>query len=52
MLTHPGLARAFPGARTVVVPPARWTCAGPGVIDAVERLRHAARGLAGPPVPP
>lgn len=48
LLRHPALAAAFPAARTLVVPQQLWTCGGPGVVEAIEILTHAARELAVP----
>jgi iron complex transport system substrate-binding protein len=45
VLRHPSLARAFPRLRTMVVPPRLWNCAGPWVVEAIVRLRAAARRL-------
>ena len=46
VLRHPSLARAFPHLRTMVMPQRLWNCAGPWVVDAIARLRSAARRLA------
>lgn len=45
-LRHPSLVKAFPRLHTLIVPPRLWTCAGPGVVDAIARLHAAARHLA------
>ncbi len=45
VLRHPALARRYHGARVVSVPSAWWSCPGPRLVDAVQRLRHAARLL-------
>jgi len=45
ILHHPALEEAFSDMRTVVVHPSLWTCGGPGLVEAVELLRHAAAGL-------
>jgi iron complex transport system substrate-binding protein len=43
LLHHPVLAGRT--GRTVVVPSRLWTCGGPGVVEAVERLHAAARAV-------
>lgn len=45
ILHHPALEEAFSDMRTAVVHPSLWTCGGPGLVEAVERLRTAARRL-------
>ena len=45
VLSHPALARRYNGARVVGVPSAWWSCPGPHLVDAVNRLQQAARRL-------
>jgi len=45
VLSHPALARRYNGARVVSVPSAWWSCPGPHLVDAVNRLQQAARRL-------
>lgn len=45
VLRHPALARRYQGPRVVGVPTAWWSCAGPYLVDAVQRLRQAAQQL-------
>ena len=45
VLRHPALARRYHGDRVVGVPSAWWSCPGPRLVDAVRRMRHAARQL-------
>lgn len=45
VLHHPALARRYQGARVVSVPQAWWSCPGPYLVDAVQRLQRAARRL-------
>ncbi len=45
VLRHPALVRRYNGDRVVGVPSAWWSCPGPRLVDAVQRLRHAARQL-------
>jgi iron complex transport system substrate-binding protein len=45
VLRHPALARRYRGARVVSVPSAWWSCPGPRLVDAVQRLQHAAQRL-------
>jgi hypothetical protein len=45
VLRHPALARRYHGARMVSVPSAWWSCPGPRLVDAVQRLQQAAQRL-------
>ena len=45
VLRHPALVRRYHGDRVVGVPSAWWSCPGPRLVDAVQRMRHAARRL-------
>ena len=45
VLRHPALVRRYRGARVVSVPSAWWSCPGPRLVDAVQRLQHAAQRL-------
>ena len=45
VLRHPALARRYNGARVVSVPSAWWSCPGPRLVDAVQRLQQAAQQL-------
>jgi len=45
VLRHPALARRYHGARVISVPSAWWSCPGPRLVDAVQRLQHAAQRL-------
>jgi iron complex transport system substrate-binding protein len=45
VLRHPALVRRYHGARVVSVPSAWWSCPGPRLVDAVQRLHHAAQRL-------
>jgi iron complex transport system substrate-binding protein len=45
VLSHPALARRYNGARVVSVPSAWWSCPGPHLVDAVNRLQQAAQQL-------
>ncbi len=45
VLRHPALVQRYRGDRVVGVPSAWWSCPGPRLVDAVQRLRHAARRL-------
>jgi iron complex transport system substrate-binding protein len=45
VLRHPALARRYHGARVVSVPSAWWSCPGPRLVDAVQRLQQAAQRL-------
>ena len=45
VLRHPALVRRFSAARIVSVPSAWWSCPGPRLVDAVQRLQQAARQL-------
>lgn len=49
VLRHPALARRYRGERVVSVPSAWWSCPGPRLVDAVQRLQQAAQRL---PLPP
>ena len=44
LLDHPVLAKLRRRLRAVSIPSRLWTCAGPGVVEAVERLRTDTRG--------
>ena len=45
VLRHPALMRRFSAARIVSVPSAWWSCPGPRLMDAVQRLQQAAHQL-------
>jgi len=45
VLRHPALAHRYNGARAVSVPSAWWSCPGPHLVDAVQRLQQAAQQL-------
>ena len=45
VLRHPALVQRYRGDRVVGVPSAWWSCPGPRLVDAVQRLRQAARQL-------
>ena len=45
VLRHPALVHRYRGARVVSVPSAWWSCPGPRLVDAVQRLQHAAQRL-------
>ena len=45
VLRHPALVRRYRGARVVRVPSAWWSCPGPRLVDAVQRLQRAAQRL-------
>ena len=45
VLRHPALARRYSAARVVSVPSAWWSCPGPRLVDAVQRLQQAALQL-------
>ena len=45
VLRHPALVRRFSAARIISVPSAWWSCPGPRLVDAVQRLQQAARQL-------
>lgn len=45
LLRHPAIVKLGRRLLEVPIPSKRWTCAGPGVVDAVERLSAATRGL-------
>lgn len=44
VLHHPLIARLGARVRLVTLPSRLWTCAGPGVVDAIELLEEAGRG--------
>ena len=46
VLRHPALMQRYRGDRVVGLPSAWWSCPGPRLVDAVQRLRHAAQRLA------
>ena len=48
VLRHPALAHRYHGARVVSVPSAWWSCPGPRLVDAIERLQQAAQQLPAP----
>jgi len=48
VLRHPALAQRYHGVRVVSVPTAWWSCAGPRLVDAVQRLQQAAQKLPAP----
>ena len=45
VLRHPALLRRYRGARVVSVPSAWWSCPGPRLVDAIQRLQRAAQRL-------
>lgn len=45
VLRHPAIAHRYRGARVVRLPTAWWSCAGPGLADAVQHLQQAAQRL-------
>ncbi|WP_366554626.1 ABC transporter substrate-binding protein [Aquibaculum sediminis] len=45
VLSHPALEDAFPDMQRVVVHPALWSCGGPGLMEALTKLRSAAKRL-------
>ena len=45
VLSHPALISRYHGHRVVSVPSAWWSCPGPRLVDAVQRLQQAARQL-------
>ena len=45
VLHHPALAQRYRGARVVSVPSPWWSCPGPAMVDAVQRLHEAAQQL-------
>ena len=45
LLNHPVLRRVFDRARTVRVPDRLWICAGPSVVDAIDRLVAVRRAI-------
>ncbi len=45
VLRHPALERRYHGERVVSVPSAWWSCPGPRLVDAVQRLQQAAQRL-------
>ena len=45
VLSHPALKVRYHGDRVVSVPSAWWSCPGPRLVDAVQRLQQAARQL-------
>ena len=45
VLSHPALMSRYHGNRVVSVPSAWWSCPGPRLVDAVQRLQQAARQL-------
>ncbi|MDQ3187358.1 MAG: ABC transporter substrate-binding protein [Pseudomonadota bacterium] len=45
ILRHPALMSRYGAARVVSLPSAWWSCAGPRLVDVVQRLRHAAQQL-------
>jgi iron complex transport system substrate-binding protein len=44
-LNHPALAKLAGNTRLVVLPSRLWTCGGPGIIEAIERLRPIAKAV-------
>ena len=51
VLHHPALTRRYSDARVVSIPSAWWSCAGPYLVDAVQRLHQIARQLPAPERP-
>ncbi|MBA2413827.1 MAG: ABC transporter substrate-binding protein [Burkholderiaceae bacterium] len=45
ILRHPAVMSWYGEARVVSLPSAWWSCPGPRLVDAVQRLRHAAQQL-------
>ena len=45
VLRHPALTRRYHSDRVVGVPSAWWSCPGPRLVDAVQRMRNASRHL-------
>ena len=45
ILRHPALVRRYSGERVVSVPSSWWSCPGPRLVDAVQRLQQAAQRL-------
>jgi iron complex transport system substrate-binding protein len=45
VLRHPALAHRYNGARVVSVPSAWWSCPGPHLVDAIQRLQWAVQQL-------
>ena len=45
VLSHPALVSRYQGNRVVSVPSAWWSCPGPRLVDAVQRLQQAAQKL-------
>ena len=45
VLSHPALMSRYHGNRVVNVPSAWWSCPGPRLVDAVQRLQQAVRQL-------
>jgi iron complex transport system substrate-binding protein len=45
VLRHPALAHRYNGARVVGVPSAWWSCPGPHLVDAIQRLQWAVQQL-------
>lgn len=45
VLHHPALAQHYRGVRVVSVPSSWWSCPGPGLVDAIQRLRQSAQQL-------
>lgn len=43
ILQHPALLRRYGTARVISIPSAWWSCPGPRIVDAVQRLQQAAR---------
>lgn len=51
-LDHHALRQARHDFRIVKMPPALWTCAGPGVVEAAARLRAVSEAAAAPELEP
>ncbi len=45
LLHHPVLARLPPRTALFALPPRFWSCGGPAMVEAIERLSHIAAGL-------
>jgi iron complex transport system substrate-binding protein len=43
ILRHPALLRSYQAARVINIPSAWWSCPGPRLVDAVQRLQQAAQ---------
>ena len=43
VLNHPALVHRYPRHRIITIPSAWWSCPGPRMVDAVERMHEAAQ---------